>query len=638
MRLANSMRGSAGNKRIDPWVIGPIPGLVAALLIFGLTQVVLIKAGLPALFDGALWDPDSYMWLNRVIHLQENGDWFDRTYPRLNPPLGFVQHWTRPIDVLLLLGAWPLGLLFGFEDALFWWSAIISPIFLVLTLVALMWAARPIMPRNMIWLIGLVFVCQPGVVAHFMSGRPDHHGLQLLLFVVLLGLTIRLLHQPGRDRLAVLSGLIGAFALWVSIQALPTVAVMVVALGLYWVLGERSLARTLLIQSCSLFAGLAIALAIERGTGHLFDVKHDTLSIVHLAIFGLNAGFWFGASVLENRIAAARRSVLSLRLTYGVLAAAGGAMSLWLFLPGLFQNPLMNVDELYLNAQLLRIRELRPLLIFGGTENWTWYWGVAKPMALLGIAILAIPWALYLMFTRQGPERRGWVAVSLLGAIWVPFSVYQIRWLSFADVALVFPYAAFGGALLAWFERQRLPVIAFTVGRPLLIACLCLWPAAALWQADSEGSGGGGETPVVTARNDCPIRPLSRFLSDPQGLGASPKRLLAFIDYGPELLYRTPHSLYTIPNHRLQTGFTLSYQVMTARDFTEGRRLLTEAGVQLVVICPGSAEEVVYAVESEEPTLYQAMSSNAAPDFLAPVSLPDELSGSFRLFSVRPGP
>ena len=77
--------------------------------------------------DGALGDADAYMRLSRVLHLHDSGTWFDPREPRINPPDGHVQHWTRPLDALLLAGAWLLQPFLGFERALHLWGVLISP-------------------------------------------------------------------------------------------------------------------------------------------------------------------------------------------------------------------------------------------------------------------------------------------------------------------------------------------------------------------------------------------------------------------------------------------------------------------------------------------------------------------------------
>ena len=71
-----------------------------------LIQALLALTGIVPVLDGSLANSDAYMRLTRVLHLHDGGAWFDPREPRVNPPAGHVQHWTRPLDALLLAGAW----------------------------------------------------------------------------------------------------------------------------------------------------------------------------------------------------------------------------------------------------------------------------------------------------------------------------------------------------------------------------------------------------------------------------------------------------------------------------------------------------------------------------------------------------
>jgi hypothetical protein len=112
--------------------------------------------------------------------------------------------------------------------------------------------------------------------------------------------------------------------------------------------------------------------------------------------------------------------------------------------------------------------------------------------------------------------------------------------------------------------------------------------------------------------------------------------VLALIDFGPELLYRTPHSVLAIPNHRLQRGFATGYRVMSASNFAEAERGLRAAGVDLVLICPDSAESWFYETDESAQTLNEALRDDDPPAFLRPLALPAPLSEQFKLFAVRP--
>src|SRR5688572_22567350 len=79
-----------------------------------LGQALLALQGLLPVLSGGLADPDGYMRLARVLELADGGAWFDPRYPRIDPPDGHGQHWTRALDVLLLAGAWLLQPFLGF--------------------------------------------------------------------------------------------------------------------------------------------------------------------------------------------------------------------------------------------------------------------------------------------------------------------------------------------------------------------------------------------------------------------------------------------------------------------------------------------------------------------------------------------
>ena len=202
------------------------PNLFVLLFLLLAVQLCLLLNGTIPVFQGELSDPDSYMRMNRVVHLYETGNWYDSTYPRSNAPYGEVLHWTRPLDAILLTGALlaqPLG---SFRSALHGWGILVSPILHVLALLAIIWLGRPFFDRDRLVLLGGLFVFQPAVTPFFLAGVVDHHGLLLLCFVLLLGCTVRLLTQPFSPQMAYLTGVIGAFALWISPESLVGIGSM----------------------------------------------------------------------------------------------------------------------------------------------------------------------------------------------------------------------------------------------------------------------------------------------------------------------------------------------------------------------------------------------------------------------------
>lgn len=97
-------------------ILIPLAGLALLQALFAWHDVVPVLAG-------ELADTDAYMRMVRVQDLEAGGDWFDARLARVNPPEGHVQHWTRPLDALLLAGAWALEPFLGFGTGLHVWGS-----------------------------------------------------------------------------------------------------------------------------------------------------------------------------------------------------------------------------------------------------------------------------------------------------------------------------------------------------------------------------------------------------------------------------------------------------------------------------------------------------------------------------------
>ena len=84
--------GAAPDQTPLGWLIAIPLGCLA------LIQLLLALTGIVPVLDGSLADSDAYMRLTRVLHLHDGGAWFDPREPRVNPPFGHIQHWTRPLE------------------------------------------------------------------------------------------------------------------------------------------------------------------------------------------------------------------------------------------------------------------------------------------------------------------------------------------------------------------------------------------------------------------------------------------------------------------------------------------------------------------------------------------------------------
>jgi hypothetical protein len=609
-----------------------------------LGQLLLVTTGIIPVLDGILVDPDGYMRLNRVLALHDGGSWFDSRYWRINPPEGHVQHWTRPLDALLLAGGLLLEPIFGFRQGLHLWGVLFSPVCLALSVLALAWAIEPVLDRDARMFACLAFLMQPTVLAYSSVGRPDHHALLLLLFVTLLGLTFRLLTDPLDRRSARLAGAVAALSLWISLESLTFVGCSMAVLGLYWLLGDGGLGRQNRDFLATLTVALGVGLVIERGP-ELFAIENDRLSILHVTLFGLITLFWLLAarigppeSVWSERVARItvhRRQPFArydpprppaagiagrVVLTGAALASVGLAM-LILF-PELARGPLGEVDPLYDEIRLQRIVEIQPLVSLERLAAGQLGEIANRVIQVVGIAFVAVPFLVVLLRRPSLPGHRVWVAFALALAMFLPLAAYQVRWSSYAQILLVPPYSA----LVAWLllrVGERVPPSRLQLVRPLIIVAALFWPLG-LAQLMPQRE-------IVTATEACPIDRVSPVLNRMGRSGT----ILALADYGPELLYRTPHGVLSIPNHRPQPGFNAGYRALTATDLEAARAELGRHGVDWLLLCPSIVERGHFIEGREgEVTLYRRLLDGTAPSWLRAIALGEELGDSMRLYAL----
>jgi hypothetical protein len=633
--------GAAPDQTPLGWLIAIPLGCLA------LIQLLLALTGIVPVLDGSLADSDAYMRLTRVLHLHDGGAWFDPREPRVNPPVGHIQHWTRPLDALLLAGAWLVEPLLGFARALHVWGVLISPVLLGLALVAVAWAAAPALDRDSRLLACLVLLTQPTVLAYTSIGRPDHHSLLLLLAVVLIGLTARLAWTPGDRRAALLAGAIAGVGIWISPEAMTFIGVSLAALGLFWLGGTPGVARANRDYLLAAAAALGGGLLLERAPAELFAPESDRLSIVHVLLFALIAGFWVvvdraeragGASFLERASAAVARNVQSfapaagpraaaviLRLVAALIGVGAVAALMLLCFPELREGPLGRVDPLYARIRLHNIVEIQPLVSLEWLRSGHVGEALQRLIKVIGIALFALPSLALLLARSTGAAGRFWLTVMLALLAFLPLTFYQVRWAIYAEAFLVWPYAAGITWLLARFTRAERPAGALL--RPLLILAALFWPLLL--------RGALPEQKIQSAGGACPVDRLAVVLNR----APAPQTLLAYADYGGELLYRTPHSVLSIPNHRPQPGFAATWRILTATDEGAARAELTRFGVDRILLCPSTTERALFAVpDAGGPTLYQRLADGQAPSWLRPLPLAGDLAAEARLFEViRPG-
>jgi hypothetical protein len=389
-------------------------------------------------------------------------------------------------------------------------------------------------------------------------------------------------------------------------------------LGLFWLMEDDDFERKLFHYSLSLFLGSAAALLAQRGFADLLIPELDQISIAFVSLFALIFAFW--VAVNRVRVMTGKRLGRGNRMALSVVSAALVVAVMEFLYPGFFWGPGANVDELYRQVRLQHIGEAQPLLLGG------WKGGLSRCFSFFGIAIPTIPVLVYHMVKRRNPDVRFWAYVSIGLLIFGPRAFLHVRWVPYVGILLLPSYAWLVSRVVEGVEtrvsRRRILLL-----RPLIIFICATWymlPAVLLVQKNTDADW----------RTHCPLPSLSRYLDSPAEWGDRPRDILAWADFGSELLYRTKHRVYSTANHRFQRGFTDSYNLMSSSSDGEALKIIRERRVDLVLICATREDELYVRADGQE-TFYDRISEGKIPSWIREVSLPDDIPGDFRLYEVR---
>jgi hypothetical protein len=588
-----------------------IPFIIVIILLFLLIQAASCQQRVGSRNHAELVDTDNYMRLVRVEQLAESGSWYDSVIHRSNYPYGEELHWTRFLDVLLLGGAYMLSPFLGFKQGLLAWGIIFSPLLGLCSLLALFWATRPVMSANSQRLLCLLFISHSLLMSVFLFGRPDHHSLLLLLFIVLLGCLFRSVEQPVNNIYILLTGFIAALSLWVSVETVFAIIMVYITLGILWLTREKAFARQLLLFSLSIFLFSTVFLLIERPPSHWFAAEYDKISVAHLFVFLL-------AVLATYLLTLIRSSRLCHKLIKSASILIASGFAIWLVYPAFYQGPMAGINRDIVLIWLSGVSEVQPL----------WSLEQYDQVIIIGSIVLFFIYLSYLVFKKRFADNLPLFMPLVCGfSIFLPLGIYQIRMDYYLLVLIIILLAVFLDDIIAFISKSNIsnylkPLLRITV---ILLFILGL-PVIGLFASLDNA------TKVETTNPE--LLTLSIFLNEYRQTDPDAQTILTYLDFGPELLYRTDFNLISTPYHRNEQGILYNYQVMAAESFEDAQEMLEGRSVDLLLLCPKSAETNYYKKTADQSTFYERLTADEIPAFLEEVVLPTPLEESFRMYRI----
>ena len=623
--MARSAQHGAAWSAPAPPIEAALPLLALALACLVLTRHVMDGLAPDGFFaTGLLVDSDSWTRVQRVLELRQGAGWFEETAPRLGAPSGLSLHWTRLLDVMILLPALTLERAFGFapRDAVLLAGAWACPVLHAACVAAAVHAARGVWTGTGPVLAGLLIAGNPVVGGYSGFGRADHHTLVLLAELLALGAAVRAATRPDARAAAWWAGAFGGLGVWVSPEALLVAAPVLAGFGLLWVAeGARGLpaaggggaAGQGLRASLGFTLAVAAGVVCEHPPSGWLGGEYDKVSAQHVLIGGLAAAVFGAAGRVAGGVV--RRAVV------GGAAAAMAAGVLLLLRPGALHASLASVDDGAARLTSM-VSEMQPVDLspFSGLLGDAPLALAAAPAALLALALAVPGW-------RRDGKLAAAAPLGLALAAALPATLLHRRFA--VDLAAPACLLAAGLPLLAL--RLRRPKLrpamivlgmAVTFGTPFL---------ALLGAAVAPDTGPPQE---AAALEDCGATALAAFgrhsRPRPAPEPTDPVLLANSINSGPELAWRTPFRVVGAPYHRGGGAIADTLAFFEAADDAAARAIAERRQVALVLICsPWPKEGAAPA------SLLGRLRRGEAPEWLAPVPLPDAPPG-VRLFATRP--
>ena len=220
-----------------------------------------------------------------------------------------------------------------------------------------------------------------------------------------------------------------------------------------------------------------------------------------------------------------------------------------------------------------------------------------------------------------------WTYFLIFSLIYLPLACREVRWVPYVAILMLPGYAWLVANIMQWIADKVQGASAGILRITTLAASVAIFALPGVLLSDSASK-------EKAAGNACPLIPISSFLNESDQSKDETKHLLAFTDFGPELLYRTRHSVLSIPSHRPHAGYTDSYNIMAALEDEQALRIIRKRQISLLLICPEGHEARIYDREDKKEIFHQRLARGDTPSWLTEITLPPGLAETFKLYTV----
>ncbi len=531
--------------------LAALPAVSTARIIMWtvLFQIAWFWKKLPLLMsEGAMPDTDDFQRLAQVRNWMNGQGWFDLVNHSMNPPSGADIHWSRLVDVpiAMLIRLFELGLSPVLAERA---AAIVWPmLLLVATVLVVLAICRKLDPAANPLLALLFTVTCITALTEFMPGRIDHHGVQILLFcLMLLGIV------SGKTGFGpVLVGIAIVASISVGLDAIMIVAFLFGWLGLDWVIGRDPDGAGLKRVAAGLAIATPVLFLANIAPQDWAQARCDANSSFYLLALLLVAAAYATLGQFSPVLASAGSSNRMIAIRFAAGSAAGIAVvaALLLVYPHCAAGPFSQLPPELQTRWLVNVGEARGLLGQLKTVPQIWFWGVFYSTLMVAVAAFVT-----LRRYRTHPEI---IALFAVLGISVVASLIQYRALRIGIFAAIPFCVLFAEMAFVLFSRAGLSRITSGVLKAAVVLLLAspTWLAMGLVAFPPNAGESPKSGPLQTAgdtrdwRAQQPHIFCNKQSEYAQLASLAPGLVMSDIDSGPAMLVFTAHTVVGGPYHR----------------------------------------------------------------------------------------
>lgn len=576
--------------------------LFACCMLYAIVQT---RYGIPLFASFQLLGNDDMMRILSVRDFLDGQGWYDMRQYRVLPPEGLSLHWSRLVDLPLLVIYQFFALGFDHDFSLKMAATLWPVLLFLIYLAVILRTTRVVFGRSAAAFAIMAATAIPPITSLFFPiGRVDHHNLQILLMTVM---TAMLILDRRPESAGLWGGIAAGLSLAVGLETVPFVTLVSVIVLVMGTFGTPNWGRKALTYGTGLCVFAPLFFLAQTAPQNWQTPMCDQLSLPWL---GLAASVFFVALVVQLL-----RNSGATRLTRGLaffLLSAVFVAVLWPMLAPCREGPFSNMDPALRDMIFSGISESLPLITHF-QKDWTF----AAPLAGPHLLLFAILFALLGFGALRQRHRAPALILLLLLSLGIAMMFYQIRALLPALAVSPFVFGLVADRLLNY--RSYVP--GFLAAIMLAVIALPSLPIqVSQWinnPDDFELGALQSQTKPSEQESEC-VRPdaLQRLSALPTG------RMLAGLNLGAGILFYTDHSVLAAPYHRQPAAYR-NGMFIHETDFETVRRYAENA--DYLVLC-------VTARYQGENSVGQRLLMGELPDWATPI---DQDFHPFQVFKLQ---